>query len=65
MFQVIALVCGIIAVILLIVAIAANSWIEAVDYRQGLWQICTYNNVGDIEGCFSPDADSKGETKDK
>ncbi|KAK2148299.1 hypothetical protein LSH36_503g00001 [Paralvinella palmiformis] len=57
--KVIAFVCGLIAIILLIIAIAANSWIEAQDYRQGLWKICTYDNLGDIETCLNPEASSR------
>ena len=65
LLQVIAFVCGLIAIILLIIAIAANSWIEAQDYRQGLWKICTYDNLGDIETCLNPEASSRGKTISK
>lgn len=48
--KVLALVCGIIGCILLIVCIAANSWIEATDFQQGLWQVCR-DDIGDIKNC--------------
>lgn len=38
--KVIAFVCGIISIILLIVAIASTAWLEAENYRQGLWEEC-------------------------
>ncbi|GFO34451.1 lens fiber membrane intrinsic protein [Plakobranchus ocellatus] len=41
--KVIGLMCGIIAVLLLMLSIAATSWLRADDVREGLWERCTYN----------------------
>ena len=50
--QVIALVCGILSLILLIIAIATTSWLETEGYRQGLWEECASEDLGDENAEF-------------
>ncbi|KAI0242669.1 hypothetical protein LSAT2_012086 [Lamellibrachia satsuma] len=40
-----AFVCGCISLLLLIIALASTSWLEANQYRQGLWQECNWTDV--------------------
>ncbi len=49
-FQVIAAICGGLSVVLLIICVASTAWLEADQYRQGLWYECRTEN-GDGEGC--------------
>lgn len=41
--KVVGLMCGIIAVLLLMLSIAATSWLHAERTREGLWERCVYN----------------------
>ncbi len=57
MFQIIALVCTIIGLLLLIICIASTSWIHADDFRQGLWSIC--RDDGNGEQCGGNESQGK------
>lgn len=41
--KVMALVCGVLAIILLIISTASTAWLEAEGYRQGLWEECEWD----------------------
>ncbi|KAK3798585.1 hypothetical protein RRG08_031596 [Elysia crispata] len=41
--KVVGLMCGIIAVLLLMLSVAATSWLQAERTREGLWERCVYN----------------------
>ena len=48
--QVMAAVCGGIALLLLIICNASSYWLHSGDYRQGLWEECCPEGTGDGEG---------------
>ena len=48
-FQVIAVVCGGLSILLLIISIASTAWLEADMYRQGLWEECDTLENGDVD----------------
>ena len=47
--QVIAVVCGGLSILLLIISIASTAWLEADMYRQGLWEECDTLENGDVD----------------
>lgn len=48
--KIIAFICGIISILLLFISICSTSWLEAEEYRQGLWKEC-YPNEADEMKC--------------
>ncbi|RUS88719.1 hypothetical protein EGW08_003534 [Elysia chlorotica] len=60
--KVVGLMCGIIAVLLLLLSIAATSWLQAERTREGLWEKCVYNvtNSDYLDECELTD-DTRGE----
>ncbi|XP_059157618.1 transmembrane protein 47-like [Physella acuta] len=43
--KVIGLLCGVIAVLLLMLSVAATAWLQADNTREGLWERCSYNRT--------------------
>ncbi|CAL1531303.1 unnamed protein product [Lymnaea stagnalis] len=43
--KVVGLLCGVIAVLLLMLSVAATAWLQADGTREGLWERCTYNKT--------------------
>ncbi|KAK0061481.1 transmembrane protein 47 [Biomphalaria pfeifferi] len=41
--KVLGLLCGVLAVLLLMISVAATSWLKAEDVLEGLWEKCVYN----------------------
>ncbi|XP_035824733.1 transmembrane protein 47 [Aplysia californica] len=43
--KVVGLLCGVLAVLLLMLSVAATAWLQANGSREGLWEKCTYNQT--------------------
>ena len=45
------MICGFIALVLLIISLVADSWVYSNDIRQSLWKSCTSSNTGNSPDC--------------